>query len=241
MNIDYAILSTNDNPMYMDFWTVVKPVWINHVKIKPILVLIDSEDYIKDFGDYILFKIKKVEGIDTGFQSQISRMWVTKFFIDEVCLTSDIDMLPINESYFKETIYKINENNLVIYSSDAYPTQSQRYPICYNAAKGKTYIEILKLNNFNNFSDYCNFLFKRGEGWDTDELYFGECVDNFSRQEIITKLNRGWGSGIADLRIDRVSWNYDSNNIEKYIDSHLLRPYNRYKNEIDKLIKEILG
>ena len=38
MIIDYAIVSTNDNPTYKDFWEVVKPVWINHIKIKPILV-----------------------------------------------------------------------------------------------------------------------------------------------------------------------------------------------------------
>ena len=48
MIIDYAIVSTNDNPTYKDFWEVVKPVWINHIKIKPILVNIGDCDEVID-------------------------------------------------------------------------------------------------------------------------------------------------------------------------------------------------
>lgn len=240
MKIDYSILSTNDNPTYKDFWEVVKPVWVGHIKIKPILVLITNEDSINDYGDHIIFKIKEIDGIDTGFQSQISRMWVTKFFPKEVCLTSDIDMLPINENYFKKSIENISEDKLVIYSSDAYPPQTERYPICYNAAKGKTFSKILMLDKFKNFEDYCRHLLDRNQGWDTDELYFGERVNRFPNQKIIIKLNRGWSNGNALFRIDRSFWFYNPNDAKDYIDSHMLRPYKTYKNEIDELIKSII-
>ena len=43
-------------------------------------------------------------------------------------------------------------------------------------------------------------------------------------------------------RIDRVYWTYDENELksQNYVDSHSLRPYSRYKNEIDKLINFLI-
>lgn len=242
MKIDYAILSTNEKPLYKDFWPVVKPVWVDYIKIKPILIIISDVDEVVDHGDYIIFKINQIKGVDTGLQSQIARMWITKFYPNEVCLISDIDMLPMNEDYFKKNIEDIDDNSLVIYSSDAYPEQKKRFPMCYNAAKGTTFSEILGLNEFDTFEIFCRELVKRGEGWNTDELFFGEKIYSYYNQNKIVKLKRGWDSGIANLRLDRIRWHhepYDSKKVKEYIDSHLLRPYSTYKIKIDKLIKEL--
>lgn len=239
MKIDYAILSTNEKPLYKDFWPVVKPVWINYIKIKPILVIISDIDEVIDHGDYIIFKINKIEGVDTGLQSQIARIWITKFYQNEVCLISDIDMLPMNEDYFKKNVEDVDEDSLVIYSADAYPKQKKRFPMCYNAAKGKTFTEILELDGFNSFEDFCRKLVERGEGWNTDELFFGEKVYKYKNQKRIVKLSRGWISGIAKLRIDRIIWKYEPQQVKTYIDSHLVRPYTTYKIKIDKLIEEL--
>ena len=239
MKIDYAILSTNEKPLYKDFWPVVKPVWINYIKIKPILVIISDIDEVIDHGDYIIFKINKIEGVDTGLQSQIARIWITKFYQNEVCLISDIDMLPMNEDYFKKNVEDVDEDSLVIYSADAYPKQNKRFPMCYNAAKGKTFTEILELDGFNSFEDFCRKLVERGEGWNTDELFFGEKVYKYKNQKRIVKLSRGWISGIAKLRIDRIKWKYEPQQVKTYIDSHLVRPYTTYKIKIDKLIEEL--
>lgn len=240
MIIDYAIVSTNDNPTYKDFWEVVKPVWINHIKIKPILVNIGDYDEVIDNHDHIIYNIKKIEGIDTGFQSQVSRMWVTKFFEEKVCLISDIDMLPMSEKYFKENVIDVDDNSMVIYSADAYNPYIDRYPMCYISAKGKTFDEILQLSRYNNFENFCRSLIKRGQGWNTDELFFGEYVNKFKDQNRIVKLNRGWSNGRADWRIDRIYWEYNTEEIDNYIDSHLLRPYSNYKEIIDKLIEDLI-
>lgn len=47
---------------------------------------------------------------------------------------------------------------------------------------------------------------------------------------------------IKNTRIDRSKWVYDVNKLHKgtYIDSHLLRPYSQYLNEINELIKNII-
>jgi hypothetical protein len=233
MKIDYAIVSSDSNPMYIDFWPVVRNLW-NRLGIKPILALISDKNFITDNGDHIIHEIKSIDGVNTGFQSQISRMYITKFYMNNVCITSDIDMFPLSKEYFSEVVNDIPDDSLAILSSDAYNTV--RYPICYNVASGQTFDNILKIDT--SFQDYCTKLLKFDQGWDTDELYFGKCVSEFKDKSKIFFLNRGWTNGIANGRIDRSRWSYNDSLLKSglYIDSHSLRPYSIYKNEIQKII-----
>jgi hypothetical protein len=239
MKIDFAIVSTNENQLYYEFWETVKNLWVKVINIKPILVEISDKEEMKDYGDYIIYKLKKVNNVDTGFQSQISRMYITKYFQNYVCLTSDIDMLPLSKEYFTKNIETYDNDSFLIFSSDAYG-QSDRYPICYNASKGKYFDEILDLNV--SFEEYCLRLLELNKGWDTDELYFGKKISQFHDQSKIIKLKRGWHMGMANNRIDRAFWGYDPELLKKnhYIDSHSLRPYNQFYNEINKLINYII-
>jgi len=236
MKIDYAIVASDSNTMYLDFWPIVRDLWINLIKIKPILVLISDKDKITDNGDYIIHEIKSVDNVSTAFQSQIVRMYITKFYSDSVCITSDIDMLPLSHKYFNTIVDEYNNEDLVILSSDAYIIN--RYPLCYNVAKGSTFNKVLDLDC--SFSEYCERLLKYNQGWDTDELYFGECINKFNKDRI-KLLNRGWSMGMALNRIDRVFWRYDIQTLKNgdYIDCHSLRPYTTYKEQVDKLINSI--
>lgn len=238
MEIKYAIVSSDENPLYYDFWTIVRDLWSSHIGIKPVFLFITNKDEVIDHGEYIVHKVKSIEGVDTGLQSQIIRMYATKFYPNDVCITSDIDMLPLGKSYFKSICGDYNDDDMVILSSDAYPNKV-RYPICYNVAKGNTFNEILDLNC--TFEEYVKRISSYNWGWDTDELYFGMKVNEFKYQNRIKKLNRGWSIGIANNRIDRVRWAYDKNKLQKgeYIDSHSLRPYSEYKNHIDKLVQDL--
>jgi hypothetical protein len=239
MKIDYVIVSCDDNELYSDFWEVTKKLWNNIINIKPILVKITDNDTITEYDDCIIHNIKKVDNIDTGLQSQIARMFVTKYYPNNVCLTSDIDMLPLSKSYFTNNVENYDDDKLIIFSSDAY-TNTNRYPICYNAAKGELFNEILNLNV--TFEQYCNRLIEFNWGWDTDELYFGKMVNQYLNQDKVVKLKRGWVNGMAINRIDRVLWMYNLDQLKQqgYFDSHSLRPYKQYQKEIDFLVSQIL-
>ena len=245
MNLDYVIVSTDNNPFYDGYWEIVRDAWINVVGVKPILVVIGDYTFFDDYGDYIKLGYKKVDGIPTSFQSQISRLYATSTFIDKTFLISDLDMLPMSKSYFIDNSKNVDENNLIIYTSEVYGwVNQQRYAMCYNLGKGGTYNEILDLEC--SFEEFVHRLFSCNFSplWDTDELYLGKCVYEFENKENnknrITKLERGgWGEGYAAGRIDREYWGkYDFGKILEgfYIDSHLLRPYNENKEEIDKIL-----
>lgn len=233
MEIEYVVVSSNDNRMYLDFWNIVKDSWIK-IGIKPILVLIGDKDKITDNGDYIIHELKQVENIDTGFQSQIARMYISRFYKDSVLITSDIDMIPLNKNYFNDVGIGVEDDNIIILSSDAYKTV--RYPICYNVAKGQIFCDIIDCDV--DFSEYCKKLLSYDWGWDTDEMFFGMKLQSYNNEKVIKK-KRGWINGMALKRIDRNNWIYDVEKLKSgyYIDSHSLRPFSKYKNEIEKIIK----
>lgn len=240
MKIDYVVVSSDENQMYLDFWELTKKMWIEVVGIKPILIKIGNTDSFNDFGDCIIIEIKKIDNINTGLQSQLCRLYVSKYFENKNILISDIDMIPLSKDYFINQVEDINDDSIVVYSSDAY-TNKVRFPMCYILANSEKYKTLFNINSDTTFNLFIeNILSQNNYGWDTDEIYLTKQIINSN--ENIIKLNRGWNKGIANDRIDRVNWIYDVNKLKShgYIDSHLLRPYYLYENKINDLINNLL-
>lgn len=239
MNIDYVVVSSDENDLYLDFWELTKKMWINVVGIKPILLKICDNDSFTDYGDSIVIEIKKIENINTGLQAQLSRLYVSKYFENKNILISDIDMIPLSKSYFVDQVINYNDNSIIIYSSDAY-SNNTRFPMCYVLANSEKYKKIFNINNCDFKSFINNILQTHNYGWDSDEIYMTNQIINSG--ENVIKLNRGWINGIAKDRVDRVFWQYNIYKLKNglYVDSHLLRPYSNYYNEINKLVGYVL-
>ena len=253
-NIDKIIFSSNSNPNYIEFWGINSLVCSKKLKITPVLFYIcdeDSDFYWDDFG--LVKKIKQVSD-NSGFESQIFRMYGTKFFMNDICLTNDIDMLLFNKDYLKNDL--IDRNSITILNSDAYDSNRpecvgvysgpDRYAICYIVATGKIFNKILDTDV--SFIEYYNRLLSLNKGWDADEIYFGELVN---RTDIkVNKIKRGICSNFfTPHRIEKHNFyetggfKLDLNgfiNIEYFIDCHCARPYSEFKNQIDNLINIIL-
>jgi hypothetical protein len=258
MIIDKIIFAVDDNPKYSGLWEINSEICKKVLGVTPVLFHIteeDSEFYEDKYG--IVKKVKRLPNHSTGFQSQIYRMYGTKYFPNEVCITSDIDMLTINKSYITDQVKHFNENDFIIYMSDAYDKNrpecvgiysDPRVYMVYDAGKGSTFNEIL--NTDRSFFDFANEV--RETYWqehDCDELFLGTKILNFSDQTRIKRLRRGCGSPfICPKRIDRPPnenlFNYYNETDIKngnVIDIHLSRPYSKHKVEIDKLRRIILN
>ena len=228
MKINKAIFGVDDS-YFLEFWPIQAKICKELLGIEPVLFYICDED--SDFyhdGNGMVKKIKKVRNnqngniVHPGLLACIVRMYGTKYFPDEVCLTCDLDMLMINKDYFVNQIEKYDDNSLVIYSSDAYdlnrpesvelfnnepfPFTQEMYNYPYNAAKGKVFNQILNtdctfeefVNRHANYKPGYNFM------WMIDEFYFADCVNNKNHGIEVHKLKRGYTSPwIADRRIDR--------------------------------------
>lgn len=237
MNIDYVIVGCDENPLYLDFWPLVSKIWKTKIGITPVLGLITNEDSDLIETEYgLIKKFKQINGISSSLQSQIVRLFLTKF-LNGYSLISDIDMIPLSKDYFFHNAEQINRNNIIVYSSDNLECiQNEMYPMCYILAHKNTYNKIFDLNS--TWENFCKSLNDRNQNWYTDQKYLYEKINAFKKDgNDIILLERKWNP-IASKRIDRVFWAYDPDKVKEgyYIDSHLLRPYSKYKQEIDKLI-----
>ena len=112
--------------------------------------------------------------------------------------------------------------------------------MCYIAAKGRVFEEILQAK-YQDFSTSFPQWIERGYGWDTDEKVFYEKWKESRFVDNSLLLKRTWPNGLAKNRIDRVIMNQiDWNNLDKYIDFHMLRPYSQNK-EIYKILNNHYG
>lgn len=256
MVISKAIFAVDDNPHYEGLWPIVSEICFKKLGIVPVLFHITEEDsdfYTDEYG--LVKKIKKLSDIDSGRQSQIIRMWATKYFPDEVCIISDIDMMMFNREYFVDQVKDYSDDDLVIYCSDAYDPNrpecvgiySNRYVLAYNAATGKTFNRIL--DTYCEFDEYIRRVLNAGfPDFDSDEMYYSHCVDNKDHAVNVIKLKRGFYTKFqCPRRIDRVDDSvfnkYEDRLISTgyYVDCHLARPESKYRDEIQELKELIMG
>lgn len=257
MKIDKVIMSCNDNENYLELWPYVSKVCKLTLGITPVLFHITDEysDFIiEKYG--IVKKVKKHPELSSEFQSQIYRLYGTKFFYNENCLVSDLDMLIFNKEYFINQVENYNDDCFITYLSDAYdlsrPDCQQiwalnRIPMCYNLAKGKTFCDLLDLKcDFNEFAERVyNFNF----GYDVpefhkDEVFLGKFLyRNHSNIEII-RLNRG----ITDVnRIPRrvekkdfYNMNPDLIYTKELVDCHVAKDWRENMDIFHQKINDIL-
>ena len=111
--------------------------------------------------------------------------------------------------------------------------------MCYVLAHSTVYKKVFDLNI--SWNEFCYLLNSRNETWYTDQKYLYQKINEHLTDIDILFLKRGW-NGPADRRIDRIDWKYDIQLVKDgyYIDSHLLRPYKQYEQEIKKLTDLIL-
>ena len=232
MQLTKVLMGVNDNPHYTGFWPIVSRFWRERIGIEPVLLKIAAEEapVRQDrYGKVMTFKA--VAGVDTGFQSQVVRLFAPKLFPDDVCLLADVDVLPLNRAYYQQQVHAANKRQIVVYNADAYAPagREKRYPISYVAGLGSCLQRAF--GDWFNFANCVQHLQRLGLGWDTDELFMTRCLDDLPNTSLVlrqrnpTSKGKGWG-GVAWRSIDRSDWQYDLELIKKdyYIDAHLPRP-----------------
>lgn len=228
--IDYVVIASDDNPTYKEFYPLVAKKWLE-LGFKTYFVNITNENSIYENKWGIVHNLKALDNFPTSFQSQVVRLFTSKF-IDGNLLMSDIDMLPLNGDYFNQYNHELKDDNVIIFSGQPYK-DNKFYPMCYVLANSKTFIEILNLEDLN-FEKYCIMLSENyGLAWNSDENFMFDKFEHHQNR-LILKKDRDFSK-----RIDRGKWSYDIELLKKghYIDSHLLRPYDKYFKEVNELLK----
>lgn len=232
--INRVIVASDANPMYLQFWPLVAKTWKNLVGLRPTLFLVAPADVTVDesLGDVI--RIEPLPGIPTSFQAQVIRLLAPAYFEHDVCLISDMDMIPLSKDYFTKSVNTVFENCFVVYKDGAFAGENiNEYPMCYNAAKGWVFKEIFGINSVDQIPSIITEWYNLGLGWTTDQQILFSYFNEWN-----ARTSRGIKLGhTVDRRVDRGGWSYNVELLQKgyYVDCHMLRPYETYKNHLDTL------
>jgi hypothetical protein len=232
MHIDRVILASDENPTYLEFWPLVARAW-RRIGILPTLALVGRHDLAIDESVGEVHHFAPVERVDTGLQAQVIRLLLPALFRTEVSLLSDIDMLPLSARHFRDAVADVDDGALAVFRDRAYPADSQRYPICYVAARGSTFAEVFGIATRDDVHGVIAAWAALEWGWNTDERVL---YDYATRWHARTGRLVLLGHQVT-RRIDRSRWRYLPPLVPlgHYVDAHLPRPYSTHRRTIDAL------
>lgn len=238
MPIQRVIVASDANPLYLQFWPLVAKTWKQLVGIQPTLFLVASEDIVVDESLGEVVRIEPLSDIPTSFQAQVIRLLAPAYYENEVCIISDMDMIPLSKDYFLNSVVSFADDCFITFKDGAFAGQDiTEYPMCYNVAKGSTFKEIFEIDSTEHIADIIKQWYEFGLGWTTDQQILYHALNVWHKQTgRLVKLGHN-----VDKRVDRGWWGYDQQLLSSgyYVDCHMLRPYEQYKQQLDELIAQL--
>jgi len=257
MKLDCVLTSCNLNPLYCDFIPIFIKTWNKlypDIDVKIVLI----SDYIPDnlmLHDKNIILFKPIINISTAFISQYIRLLYPAILdYEHGILITDIDILPMNKTYYSKNIESF-ENNKFIYYRDVLLKTDNQIAMCYNVATNKIWRDIFEIYSLENITNKIITRFNQikqtfceGPGnsdWFTDQIdlynyiklwniktnnfiYLNDNLTNFNRLDRI-HMNK---NVINQTEMKKIKSGF-------YSDYHCLRPYSEYKN-INELILNLL-
>lgn len=251
MKIDYCLVACDLNQNYMDFYPLVRHFWKKMLNIDCILILISTyiPECLEIYKDEIIL-FEPIKHINTAFQAQCIRILYPSLLpIDKNIIISDMDIIPLNQSYFEDTIKYIDNHDIFVIYRDVISVYNQ-YPICYCLASSQVWKSIFNIQTIDCIRKRLNDWYlpdyqissPSSTAWAQDQLQLFQYVNNYKGNIIKftdedTKFNR-----LDRSQINFITQNYtiikENIKIGQYSDFHLPRPYKNYSNLLDVLLND---
>ena len=251
MKIDRVILAVNDNPQYIDFWPIVSKAW-NNMGIIPTLALIGNVSVKVDesLGDVIRFE--PIPGLSTITHAQCVRLLLPCYFEDDVCITADIDTLPLDPGYFFDSLKDIPDDKFVAFNKymEGFPIQH----MWYNVGKGKTFKDLFGVTHLDDIPYLLKHWYKMSTNLPVPQNY--KYSEEIWRTKIVWTTDERMLSGYINHWKDRetrfvhlghkayertaVLDDYDIQLLQSgyYLDVEFPKNYKANKEKIDQFLKK---
>lgn len=273
-----AIISTDSDPYYYFFLPIVALMWTK-MKFQANIFLVGEEKYwVKGYRRFIIDETlenggnvhlidtgckdrkKILKGYGDGVMAQVSRFLpfqMQGIKNTDYCLTSDIDMLPLDKNWFHQG--EVNKPN--IFYANGY--NHTRYAVCYIGMKSEVWRQVVNIKKDENIYRIMDKMMrglprhssKRRE-WGYDETWLYKKIKKFPQYpNSFNMINRhtyknprfkvgmhGTPAILPQGRLDRSNWNFNGN-IKGLVDAHCKRPGFSPANwlEIKNLIKNFIA
>jgi hypothetical protein len=251
LRITHMLTASDVNRRYLDCWPLARRAWREIAGVEPELVLVAREDEVPDDlrDDPHVRVFEPLDNLHTAFQAQCIRLLYPALLeTDGGVITSDVDMVPLNRSYFHSSAERIPRDHFLAYR-DAL-LWGDEIPICYNAALPSTWGALFGVATLDDvrarLREWGSGLHYDGErgghGWDTDQIVLYR-----------TLVERGRSSGDVWILDDRFSGYHRLNTSAlgpggpehlvrrgiqrgEYSDYHLFHPYDENREINEKIV-----
>jgi hypothetical protein len=260
--VTFVALASDQHPAYQFFVPLSAAVWMRRVSPwKPIVILVGSELewWGKSTSLTVLGMLEQLKitphfvecpaGSRSANVAQIARMYAAYTFgmeDDDVIVTSDIDMWPVDGSWFTHHLPVARQ------VTSYYGNFPSRFPMCYVAADVATWREMHGYQRGCALGDVVEMHMLKHlrpetaapDAWQHDEEYLTARIHALGPDRL-KKVIRPSGDPFPD-RIDRVCWPHELELGGKR-DAHLLRPgsdlpnWGRLRTLLHKLCPDLVG
>jgi hypothetical protein len=193
MKLTTVLGSVNLNPNYYLFIPKQIKFWGRH-GIRFIAVI--AGDYIpKELLPYSanIFLWKKNKEINSVFLGQHLRIYYPALLDlpdDELCMITDMDMLPIHSTYFKNDIEQFTSDDWIYYNK----LIDNQIIMCYNAANPKTWSNVFNIKSEDDIESRLRETYDpiyegkpSGRGWFSDQEIMYKSLINNSNLKVLNK------------------------------------------------------
>ena len=252
MLLDLCLVSCDLNPLYYDFYPMIRKFWKSVVGIDCILILV-AEDVpytLREERDSIIL-FPPLPNIPTAFQAQCIRLLYPCILTEyKGIIISDMDIIPLDKRFFVDTIKDVKDDVFCIYRDVI--SEHKQYPMCYCAGSSATWNSIFKIRIIHDLREriiswYCKDDYQissaNSEMWAQDQLQLYKYVS--AVEETKTSVIKFTDKDTNFVRLDRGDIDFISKNKEeiktqieygKFSDFHLPRPYSTYKSLFDQIL-----
>lgn len=191
LELTHALIASDLNPQYLDFWQLVRRAWAEIAGLEAVLVLIAPPEDLPEHlsGDAAVHVFKPLPGVHTAFQAQCIRLLYPALLEGAGgVVTSDADMVPMNRRYFHRPASHVAADQFVAYRDVYLP--SHEVTMCYNAALPGTWGDAFDVATIDDVRsrlaewaaavEYAGH--HGGAGWLTDQQLLYRTVTGFGRR-----------------------------------------------------------
>jgi hypothetical protein len=263
MNFDKVVISSNEDPRYIEFWPWIASAWQRMFGVPVHLAFLTQRDedddyvqYLRAFGRVDLFR--PVPGIPEANLAKVIRfMLAARQPPNEVVYINDVDLLPLNRQYFLNLTSDRPPGYLLCVGAEIYRggPDDGKFPagnLTAEAAVFKALFNPLDLDDERLASSWIG-LRKFDSKEDISSTIPNEDPNTFSDESLIRCLlsdqrvpcwhkPRGW-SPYTERAICRSDWRINNDRLKTgyYVEAHLLRPYTQHRARIQPILDYALN
>ena len=247
LKLDCVLTAVNEKPKYIEFIPVFIKAWKKFYPKTHIKIVLIANKITKKFLKYSknIILHKPLPGVSTVFTSQFIRLLYPGLLNYHDVMITDIDNIPLNNTYFSENIKNINKKNWVNFR-DWKNKSGPQIAMCWQMATPKIWREVFNINSIKDINECLIKINKNNKGWFSDQIYLYKKVmewNTLTQNYIVLKdkntkykiLDRG---NIKNIKLGSDKINSIKKDVNKgiYSDFHLLTSHIKYKDVINFIV-----